>query len=118
MHIPIQTCLNFQAPSPAFELKSLIQLLIQWIVVTDQPFTTIEHPLFKAILSYLQPELLDAKGLSDNSVHRQIMLNFAQERQKVIDIMKVRLMTWFSRNCNFTERKTPEIISVVLFPEH
>ena len=104
--IAILTCLNFKSPSPAFELKTLIQLLIQWIVVTDQPFTTIEHPLFKAILSYLHPELSDAKGFSDNSVHWQIMLNFAQERQKVIDIMKVRCMTWFFRNCIFTEKCT------------
>jgi len=104
--IAILTCLNFQSLSPAFELKALIQLLIQWIVITDQPFTTIEHPLFKAILSYLCPELSDAKGFSDNSVHRQIMLNFAQEKQKVIDIMKVRLVTWCLRNCIFTEKCT------------
>ncbi len=42
-----------KSPSVTFELKTLIKVLIQWIVVTDQPFAMVEHPLFRAILSYL-----------------------------------------------------------------
>jgi hypothetical protein len=68
-----------------------MKLLVQWIICTGQPFTVAEHPLFRAFLSYLKPELASAKGFSDNSIHRQILLTFADERTKAYEHFQVSL---------------------------
>jgi hypothetical protein len=72
-----------------FNLKVLIQMLIEWIVVTDQPFTVVEHPLFRAILSYLRPELVASKGFSDSSISHNIMNNFLQMRTEITKKLEV-----------------------------
>lgn len=79
----------FQAPSSAFEFGIFMKMLIQWIICTDQPFTVAEHPLFHALMSYIKPDLATSKGFSDATIHRQILLMFAEERRKAYELMQV-----------------------------
>ena len=64
-------------------------MLVQWIVCTDQPFTVVHHPLFQAILTYMRPELAEARGFSDKSIAHQILLNFSEMRLKVKHYLEV-----------------------------
>jgi hypothetical protein len=66
-----------------------MKMLIQWIICTDQPFTVAEHPLFRAFLSYIKPDLATSKGFSDSTIHRQILLMFAEEKRKAHEQLQV-----------------------------
>ena len=62
------------------------EFLIEWIVCDDQPFTVIEDKKLRRLLRLCNP---NAKGLSADTIHDDIIKSFENERKKIQEILQV-----------------------------
>lgn len=63
--------LILEQPVVEFNQNTLIELIAEWVVATDQAHITVENPEFRALVEYLNPR---AHVPSGDTVRRQISI--------------------------------------------
>ena len=62
------------------------EFLIHWVVCDDQPFLVVENKHLRKLFRLLNP---NAKALSADTIHNDIMKSFKEEKNKIQEILQV-----------------------------
>ncbi|KAK8013477.1 hypothetical protein PG991_009070 [Apiospora marii] len=72
-----------------FDRKRFQQLLMEWIVAQNQPFSIVEQPELRAIFEYLNPQVsIQEAHLTRPSIKSLIVTQYSKHRSRVIDALK------------------------------
>lgn len=73
----------------SFDCQRFQQLLVEWIVTENLPFTIAEQPGLRAIFKYLNPQVrIREANLTRNSIRSRIVMQYGQHLAKVIDALR------------------------------
>ena len=73
----------------AFDRDYFQKLLINWIVESNLPFRTIEHPRLRELLMYLNPLVRDTNALITHPTARRMLVNeYNRHREAVIRLLR------------------------------
>jgi hypothetical protein len=90
----------------AFDRDYFQKLLINWIVESNLPFRTIEHPRLRELLMYLNPLVRDTNALITHPTARRMLVNeYNRHREAVVHLLRsspgfihIAFDGWSSRN--------------------
>ncbi|PKY47930.1 hypothetical protein RhiirA4_421790 [Rhizophagus irregularis] len=68
--------------------RSFWEFLVKWIVCDDQPFVVVECEYLRKLFRLLNP---NAKSLSADTIHNDIMKSFKDEKNKIQEILQEQL---------------------------
>ena len=71
-----QTIIKF-LPKKMFDQELFFEKVIRWVITTNQPFTAVDHPDFKDMIAYLNPE---ADTKSSTTLRRRIEDMYQQKK--------------------------------------
>jgi len=61
---------------------------VEWIVASCQPFTEVDNPQFRALMSFVKP-MLGGKMVHSTQLKEKIDAEFAKARERLKEIIKV-----------------------------
>ncbi|KAJ7431702.1 hypothetical protein B0H11DRAFT_2238770 [Mycena galericulata] len=87
------------------------ELLAKWIAATDQPFSIVEEPEFKALLNYVHHHSARILALpSADTIKRRIMAMGVDTEKKLAEIFAVREHNRWTHMRNFAQELIDEVL--------
>lgn len=72
-----------------FDRRRFQQMLTEWIVARNVPFSTVEHAELRALFEYLNPQVrIQDANLTADSIRNKIVSAFHRHKRDVISILK------------------------------
>jgi BED zinc finger len=89
----LEASFGFSVSKPKLQKEDIMEKLINWIIMDNQPFQVVDNTYFKELINILNPGF---QIPSRNTIKDKIYKKFTEYKQKLINILQVIFLKYFN----------------------